>query len=166
MSIFFAVLFRWVHVVSACVLLGGVFFMRVVLPAIDAAGGGDGQALLRARRVFKRVVHTCVLLLLLSGAYNAWANWPRYKLNPPVMHALFGTHVLLGVGVFVAAMAALAGAEPRKSYRRTLAVSLVLMLLGVGVASTLKWAREREVARRGDPAVPATQPIAQPLARE
>ena len=34
MSVILAVLLRWLHVVSACLALGGVFFMGVVLPAV------------------------------------------------------------------------------------------------------------------------------------
>src|SRR4051812_42292694 len=100
MSVFLAVLFRWVHVVSACLALGGVFFMAVVLPVgLRAVEGEAGRAaLLRARRVFKMVVHTCILLLLITGSYNAWANWGWYKLNPPLLHAMFGVHVLLAIG--------------------------------------------------------------------
>jgi len=164
MSVIVAILLRWVHVVAACLALGGVFFMRIVLPAA-LSGLDEGprrQTLLRARRVFKRVVHTCILLLLLSGAYNAVANWPRYKLNPPLMHALFGVHVLLALSVFTLAIIVTKGAEPPASHRQMMLTNLVLLLLTVAAASSLKWARDKAVAdRMGVPATGAT-----PAARE
>jgi uncharacterized membrane protein len=151
MSVILAVLLRWLHVVSACLALGGVFFMGVVLPAGLRAVEGEAAraALLRVRRVFKMVIHTCILLLLVTGSYNAWANWGWYKLNPPLLHSMFGVHVLLAVGAIVVLLVVMTGAELPKSYRGLMTGGLVLMLLAVAAASTLKWGRDRAVAGRG-----------------
>jgi uncharacterized membrane protein len=79
------VLSRWVHVMSAVLVIGGLFFMRVILPlGLAQADAGSREAVFfRCRRVFKMLVHTCILLLLLSGAFNTWRAWGDYKLNRP-----------------------------------------------------------------------------------
>ena len=40
-------------------------------------------------------VHITLLFFLISGIFNAMRIGAVYKTNPPVMHALFGLHVLL-----------------------------------------------------------------------
>ncbi len=44
---FVVILFRWIHVSTACVAAGSVFFMRVVLPsALGAVGADPARAVL------------------------------------------------------------------------------------------------------------------------
>jgi uncharacterized membrane protein len=142
------ILSRWLHIISACLVIGGVFFMRFIF----ARGLGDlepeasQRLLLRTRRVFKMVVHTAILLLLVTGIYNSYLAWDNYRLNEALLHSLWGTHLLLaalGLGVLVYV---LAGAEPRRSHRALMAVAFLILLMVVAAASTLKWARERTVA--------------------
>ena len=84
MSAFLVILSRWLHLTAAGLLVGGVFYARIVLPIAVRAGGNDPavrSVLLLGRRVFKITVHACVLFLLLSGTYN-------YVLNRPAYHAI------------------------------------------------------------------------------
>src|SRR4051794_3633426 len=142
------VLFRWLHVIAACLAIGGAFFIRVLLPIglrpldVEEREG----VFLRCRRAFKMVVHPCILALLVSGAYNAWKNWAKYKLNPAVMHGLFGTHLLLGLAVIGVSLWLLAGREPVRTHPKWMRINLLLMFLTVAVASSLKWARDYTVA--------------------
>ena len=145
------VLMRWFHVVAAALAIGGVFFMRIVLP-VGLQGLPDEQrreAFLRCRRVFKMVIHTCILLLLASGVYNTMRNWGVYGLNRPVMHGLWGPHLLLGLLVFGISIWLLKGKEPPKAHATWAAVNLALLLTAVAVAGMLKFARDRHVARHG-----------------
>ncbi len=146
---FLIALSRWLHVVSACLALGGVFFLLVIVPlALKTVNEPDRtRAGLSARRAFKMVVHSCILLLLLTGTFNTLMAWHKYELNPAVLHPLWGTHLLLGLAAMSVALYLLAGAEPPASYRKLLAVTLGLLLLAVAVASTLKSAGDRELAR-------------------
>ena len=102
-SAWLVILFRWLHLTAAAVVVGGVFYARIVVPIalrseIDANDPGVRAVLLRGRRAFKMAVHTCALFLLLSGTYNAVLNWPAYtQLGPAVGHSLFGLHLLLGL---------------------------------------------------------------------
>lgn len=139
------ILFRWIHVAAACVAVGGVFFIRVVFPiGLKVLDPEPARAMmLRTRAMFKRVVHTCILLLLITGTYNAIQNWPSYTaMSPGVGHGLFGMHLLLALIAFGIALWLLAGPEPRADHKRWLAINLVLLFLTIAAASTLKYARD------------------------
>ncbi len=137
--------FRWIHIVTACIAVGGVFFMRIILPIGLSTLDPEAKktAFLRTRRVFKIVIHSAILLFLISGTYNAIRNWPAYTaMGPGVGHGMFGMHLLLALVVFGIALWLLAGAEPPASHRKWMMVNVVLLLTTVAVASTLKYARE------------------------
>ena len=142
-----AVVFRWLHVIFAALVVGGVFYMRVVLPAgirhLDEQTRGD--VFLRCRRVFKMVVHTAILLLVISGIYNSWRLFPQYT----GLHPLWGTHILLAVIVFGISLWLLMGKQPPASHDKWSMVNLVLLIVLVAVASTLKNVRERRHAAAG-----------------
>src|SRR5688572_33026509 len=126
MDEFLGVLSRWFHVVTACIALGGVFFMRIVLPIGLRTLDPDAQkqTFLRCRRVFKMVIHTAILLFLLTGTYNAIRTWPQYDAIKGLGHALFGMHVLLALIVFGIALYVTIGDEPPKSHRGLMALNL------------------------------------------
>src|SRR4051795_11982683 len=139
------IFFRWLHVATACVALGGVFFIRVVFPiglkVLEPEPAR--QMLLSTRRAFKMVVHGCILLLLISGTYNAIQNWQGYTAaGPGVGHGLFGVHLLLALTVFGIALWLLAGAEPPAHHKKWMGFNLVLLFLAIAAASTLKYVRE------------------------
>ena len=161
MSPFLAILSRWLHVTTAAVLVGGVFYARIVLP-IALRGVGEDAAvrtvLLRGRRVFKMAVHTCVLFTLVSGTYNYVLNRHDYNAIGPVAHGLIGTHLLVGLIVLGVLLWVLAPREPRASGLKWMAVSLGLMLASIAVASTLKYAREHRAVPAAGPAVSSSVP--------
>jgi uncharacterized membrane protein len=139
-----AILFRWLHVVAAALAIGGVFFVRVILPVglrtLDETS--RTQVMLACRRVFKMVIHTCILLLLVSGIYNSIRLFPQYRVNPPLLHGLWGGHILLGLCVFGISLWLLSGKQPPASAPGFMTLNLVLLLILVAVASSLKTARE------------------------
>jgi uncharacterized membrane protein len=142
------ILSRWLHVISACLAIGGVFFIRFIVPRglmlLDETL--RQQVLLAVRRNFKMVVHTVILLLLITGIYNTWLAWDKYQLDKAVLHALWGTHILLAGLAITIALYVLAGPEPPRSYRKLMAFNFAILLLAVAAASSLKWARERAMA--------------------
>ncbi len=148
MDQFLGVLSRWFHIIPACLAIGGAVFIRFILPVGLRVLEPEQQKLvyLRCRRVFKMLIHTSILLLLLSGTYNAIMNWPKYKLVVPMSHMLFGLHVLFALVVFTISLILLAGKEPPASHRTWMAVNIVLMLIVVAAASTLKWVRDHAPA--------------------
>jgi uncharacterized membrane protein len=144
MQVALTVFFRWLHVASACVAIGGVFFLRILAPyglaTLDPVP--RKAAFLRLRRALKMVIHSAILLLIVSGIYNSWLNWDAYTQIPMQAHPLWGTHVLLALIIFAIALYVLAGAEPPAKHARWTLVNLVLMALLLAVAATLKYARE------------------------
>jgi len=153
------ILFRWAHVFAACLAIGGAFFIRLVLPAAICPLEAEARhgVFLRARRGFKMIVHPVVLVLLLSGAYNAWRNWRWYTQDPPLLHGLFGTHMLLGLIVITISLVLLAGREPIRSHRTLMKVNLVLMVLTVLSAAVLKWGRDNTPPPAGTYTLPVKQ---------
>ena len=149
---FLTILSRWVHIVTAAVALGGVFFFCVVLPIGLGVLTPEQKeaAFLKTRRVFKMVFHTCILLLVVSGTYNTIVNFPKYNLEPFPLHMILGIHLLLALTVFAIAIYALAGKSPRVNHRKWMAINLAILFLVVAAASTLKSAREKAVAQHAD----------------
>lgn len=155
------ILARWLHVITACVLIGCSFFAFFLLPLAlrDLEPEQRAAASMRVRRAFKMVVHSGILLLLLTGAYNAVRNWSMYDRWPGVTHGIFGIHLLLGLGVMTLQLLVLAGAAPRPSSRMMMKWALILAFLTVLAASTLKWAREQAPYRPALYGIPASQDV-------
>ncbi|HWE00888.1 MAG TPA: hypothetical protein VG326_00660 [Tepidisphaeraceae bacterium] len=148
MGIVIAVFFRWLHLISACILIGSVFFYHFLLPSgVRAMEADAGEAAERRwRRGFKLTVHATLLMFLISGAYNAVRNWPIYTMRPGVMHGMFGMHVLLGLAGITLLMIVLAGREAKGRRTPWVRWALALLVLGVAAGSTLKAARESTLA--------------------
>jgi uncharacterized membrane protein len=142
------ILSRWLHVVSACLAIGGVFFICFIVPRgmklLDESQSPPVS--LAMRRTFKRVVHSAIFLLLVTGIYNTTLAWDKYNLDKAVLHALWGVHILLALIAITISLYVLAGAQPPKSHRKLMALNFGILLLVVAAASSLKWARERAVA--------------------
>ena len=145
---FLGVLFRWLHIMPACLSIGGVFFMRFVLPVgLTVLEPPQRTAVfLRCRRVFKFVIHVSILFFLISGTYNYIANRAIYHQVKPASHILFGIHALLAVMVFTISLVLLAGKEPPAPHRQWMLLNFVLLMLVVAAASTLKWVRDHAPA--------------------
>jgi uncharacterized membrane protein len=144
----FAIFSRWIHVVCACVAIGGFVFFRFAAPAGLRLVGEEQRepAMLAMRRVFKMLIHTVILFLLLSGIYNSYLAWDKYDLDKAVLHALWGVHVLLALLAITLSLYVLAGRQPPRAHLKWMAINVVILLLAVGAASSLKLARERAVA--------------------
>ena len=148
MTEFLGILFRWLHIIPACLSIGGVFFMRIVLPVGLTVLPPDQQkaVYLKCRRVFKFVIHPSILLFLISGVYNSMANWSAYHRAIPTSHAFFGVHVLLSVLVFAILLFILAGQEPPAMNRQWMTTTLALLMFAVAAAGALKWVRDHTPA--------------------
>lgn len=98
---------RWLHIFSAIVAVGGTVFLRLVLHPVaktiipPEVGSQFSPALIRR---WARVVHTCILILILSGTYNSIIQFPLHK-GQPQYHAIWGVKVLLALGLFFIAIA-------------------------------------------------------------
>ena len=129
------ILSRWLHVICACLLVGGTFFYAIVCKS-DAADGTQ------ARRSLQMLVRITIVLLIASGIYNLILNRDGYHRTLPLSHGLLGTHVLLAL-VIVGLLEAGLSARRVEGGRRTLVrLAVVLLFVTVAVASTLKYVRE------------------------
>jgi uncharacterized membrane protein len=155
---FLVILSRWLHVIAACLALGGLFFMRIILPLglAQADPASRDAVFLRCRRVFKMMIHTCILLFLLTGTYNSYRAWDDYRLTKGVMHALWGTHVLFGGLAIILAIVLLQPKAPPPWHRTGAMTNLILLLLAVAAASSVKYVRENAIRTK----TPATAPSA------
>jgi hypothetical protein len=106
---------RWLHVASVVVLLGGVFYARVVM--------GD------MAKEFRPVVYAAIGGILLSGLYNFLSKTSF----PPHYHAWFGIKVLLALHVFAATILY------REGKRRSLTGVIVSGALILSISAYLRW---------------------------
>ena len=77
-----SLLMRWLHIASVAVLIGGVFYARVVIGEL-AAG-------------FKPVAYGSIGAILISGLYNLLTKSPI----PPHYYVWFGIKMLLALHIF------------------------------------------------------------------
>jgi len=142
------VILRWLHIIPAAIAIGGMIFMRFVLPAATRPLG-DPQAaevFLRARRIFKIMLHASILFLIITGVINSIRFYPAYVQHRPLAIALWHTHMFLAVIVFVISFWSLAGKAPPASHRTAGLGNVILLLLLVAVSSTLQYVRQMPVA--------------------
>ena len=115
------VLFRWVHITSVVILIGGIFYARFC--------AGD------LSEKFRSWTYAAVLLLTASGLYNLLTK----AAYPPGYHMWFGIKMLLVLHIFVVALlAAVRPAEPGKRARwmtGIVASALVVFL----ISAYLRW---------------------------
>jgi hypothetical protein len=78
---FLFLLGRYLHVISASLLLGGTLFYELIVPvAIDDLKDEQKLAVFaRARWAFRWIVWCCVAALLLSGLVSSYRNWYAYS---------------------------------------------------------------------------------------
>jgi uncharacterized membrane protein len=152
------ILSRYLHVLSAILAIGGLFFLRVILPLglAQADATSRDAVFLRCRRAFKMVTHTAVLLLLLTGAFNTYSAWNDYRLNTRLMHGLWGPHMLLGLIAMILALVMLAPAQPPRWHKTGAAINLFLLLTAVFLASTLKYVRDSTMRKHANTAAVST----------
>ena len=98
---------RWAHILAAVTAVGGILFMRFVLmPSAVAVLDDETHQKLRAAIVkrWQHVVHTCILLFLVSGLYNYLAVTRFLHSDQPVYHMLFGVKFILAMVIFALAL--------------------------------------------------------------
>ena len=135
------VLSTWIHVTGAALLVGGIFFFRVVLIKYAKRECGLAPALLK--RVGDRWINTAMglmVVMLVTGLYNLSQKMEAWKgaatgLSP---HMIFGTKFLAFLAVWGVLIAA---AIPKDSLRamrpKLLAVNVVLGLVIIALSSLL-----------------------------
>jgi len=143
MELWLDVLFRWIHIGTAIVILGGSVFLRFVLrpAAAHMPEAEHHQLKTEVLDRWKRFVHAGIGLFLLSGFYNYIRAMPLHK-GDGLYHALIGTKILLALAVFVLASGLVGRSalfEPlRKHSPRWLLVTILLSVVIVGISGYVK----------------------------
>ena len=104
---FLGLLMRWTHILTAIVAVGGSFFMRAVLmPVAGRVLENEVHDRLRGELMarWKKIVHACVALFLLSGFYNFFMTLRVLPEGTSSFHMLFGIKFLLALAVFALAI--------------------------------------------------------------
>ena len=139
---FFNVLMRWLHVVAAVAGVGGTLMLRfVLLPVLEQLPNG-AETLAKVRPGFKRLIHSSLGILILTGFYNYLALViPKVRLlresgadQLAAYHPVMGVKIILSLALFAIATMLLmpvpAMHEKRKSWLTVNAVlGLTIMLL-------------------------------------
>ena len=103
---------RVLHILSAIILVGGLFYVRTILsPAAASAENMSDTCFADRRAVWAKWVGIATLFLLVSGIYNLITIIGQAKADgiklPPTYHILFGAKFLLALLVlFIAAILA------------------------------------------------------------
>ncbi|MCC7425155.1 MAG: hypothetical protein IT428_33210 [Planctomycetaceae bacterium] len=138
------ILSRWLHVISAIVLMGGSIYVRFVLmPAAAQLPESEHNALRElVRKSWAKVVGAAIGLLLLSGLFN-YVRAIKGDVKPSSLyHALIGTKMILSLVVFFLASAlsgkAAAFEGIRRNARTWLGVTIALAAIIVALGSVVK----------------------------
>lgn len=134
-----AVVMRWAHILSAITAVGGVFFIFFLLTPVAAQTLPDRQPeILRAAimRRWRMVVHTTILLFLVSGFYNYLFVTRLVHPDQPVYHILWGVKVLLSFAIFALAIG-LSSAKAWASRMRQNAAAWTTLLIALAVIVVL-----------------------------
>ena len=105
---------RWLHIVSVIVLLGGVFYARMVVG--DLAPG------------FKTVAYAAIGGILVSGLYNFLSKTS----TPPHYHVWFGIKILFALHVFAATIL-------YRGKKRALTGIVISGAIIVAISGYLRW---------------------------
>ena len=132
---FVALVSRVLHVGSAAVLVGGLFYLRLVIAPQVAKNDASAEKVFGTRRrTWALTVMVTTLLLIASGFYNLFMViiWPNESL-PPLYHMLFGMKFLLALVLFFVAAAIGGKSSMADKYRGSLR-TLLNLALAVSVA--------------------------------
>lgn len=135
---------RWIHLASIIVAVGGTVFIRFVLhPTVREGLSPEigSQFVPAVLRRWSRVLHACILLILLSGTYNTIVQFPRHR-GQPLYHSLWGVKLLLALVLFFIASALVGRSAAFERFRRNrplwMGVNIALAAAIILISNILK----------------------------
>jgi uncharacterized membrane protein len=134
-----AIVSRWIHIITAVVLVGGSIFLRFVLGPAAAQLPDESHAKLKelVLGTWKKFVHGGIALFLISGFYNYLVvQGPLHK-GDKLYHPLMGIKILLALAVFVIASGlvgrskAFAGMRAKAKLWQGIMITLAILIIGI-----------------------------------
>jgi uncharacterized membrane protein len=135
---------RWLHITAAVAAGGGAIFMKIALHPATETLPDDARARLReaVRARWAKVVHTSILILLVTGLFNFIVITKQFDLPRPYYHAVFGLKFLLAMGIFFLGSVLVGRGELAKKLRadagKWLSVLVALLVVLLLASSMLK----------------------------
>ncbi len=137
---------RWIHILSAMILVGGTFFLRFSLaPTLQAQSHELQQSLLTGWRPrWAKLVMLTSGLLLVSGLVNAVRIIIAYKFSPDgaPYHALVAVKLLLAMAIFWISAVLSGRSSTAEKFRGKMSfwlnVNVILTVLIVALAGYMK----------------------------
>lgn len=134
---------RILHILGAIILVGGLFYIRFIIPPVNAPPGSTpaDQYFGGRRAAWAKWVGIATALLLITGIWNYVQIARTYDLAPSY-HMLIGIKMLTGIAVFLLA-ALLAGRTAtadaiRQKWPLWIRITLILGIITVILGSVLR----------------------------
>lgn len=136
---------RWLHILAVITAVGGTIFIRLaLLPSVKAALSDEQRQALHQKLMpaWARLVHISILVIILSGIYNAIVIF-KSGVEPMPYHAIFGMKMILALVLFFFAIAltgrTAATAGIRKNTPKWMAANVILAMIIVFLSNLLKF---------------------------
>ena len=163
---------RYLHIVSATLIVGGTLFYEMVFPVAIADLKDEQQLAIfaRARWVFRQIVWGSAIVLVLSGAVTTAQQWPMYanvdehptgisaegipqqpQSPPSVLNRpdwWWVAHVSTGLMALVVSVALTIGSSPPTHPIRWMRLNLIILLVVIFLGSTTRHMRADMLERR------------------
>jgi uncharacterized membrane protein len=150
-------IFRWLHIGPVIVAIGGAFFARyVIIPSMRETLSDEQREQVRSAiiRRWKRVLHICIALILISGSYNFYRSVSELE-KPPLYHMLFLPKFLAALGIFFIGIALVGKSEAFENMRREnkkwLGILIALAVVIVLISGVMKNLPKKVTGNNGEP---------------
>lgn len=147
-----ALISRYLHILPAIVLVGGLFTLWMMPESDPEDSNGDVESFKATlRKKMSKMVMLCALLLIITGFYNMVQKSQSYEL-PSYYHPLIGIKILLALAIFWI-MSTLTGssesaAKMRQNEKKLLNIGVLCAVILVVLAGTMKMA---DVVKKSTP---------------
>jgi phosphoglycerol transferase MdoB-like AlkP superfamily enzyme len=162
----FFLISRYVHIVATTIIVGGTLFFEMVVPLAIGDLKNEVQLALfgRMRWLFRWVVYTCAVALIITGAVSIYRNYSvldgsfvsllnqgvgsqriqamqdESVLNRP--KPWFIAHIAAGVASIAIALMLVVGGRPPEKPLRTMRLNLLVLMIAIFLASASRGARQ------------------------
>ena len=162
---------RYLHVVCACLIVGGTLFYEMVVPVAIADLKNEQQLAIfaRARWVFRQIVWGSTIVLVLSGAVTTGQQWHQYMQSEEHMTAITAqgaiqrvgpvnvfhrpdwwwvAHVSTGLMALLVSLSLTLGPTPPMHPIRWMRLNLIILLIVIFLGSTTRHMRQDSMEQR------------------